>query len=951
MIELIRTLWVNPTLETRIETPKDPGDLDIFYATSIAEACAILGQEDYDVILVDLSVTPEPLVVMADLLAAATMPVIALGMEDQAEVGLAAVRNGAADWLSEPEGATVARSLLLANIRDENEARLRRQETDAGQALEEAWVRTGETRLHSVMRGSMEMDDLCNNIVSFLCDYTDLSEGRFYTIEGAGRARLVACVGPLPADISLDLFSLGDSRLGNAARKRHCMMFGEPTPDGEDEQHYYLIAPCVADDEELVGVIELGSSMQLRIQDRRLLEEIAEPVALTVRAARTHFEKQELLTATQKLAHEMQVQQMELKFAFTELEDENRSLEAANERLRLKVESLSQVSADKAVLDGYGQLFGVGDDAVYHAAVIILSALHESMTPSSDAAKLRLVSEVVRKLPALTEALANEFSAIEVEPVMLCEHLKESYQSNAESRNLTFDFKLSQNVPATIHTDSELLHEILGTLIREALEATDSGAVTVVVELAAPDERPAGIDGEMIVFAIEDNRTSHPTESQLSLELLVAAHRAQAIGGWIDRDLSSEEGETFTLYLPTYAEESLAHIAELPASDDRDKLNANDASVLIWTTDETLSTQFYSKCSEAGYRAVVTANFDDLDVFPVPPQFMLVDAEDPHEVPVVIEALRREPMLRAVPLGSFGIPTLELEARRHGAHLFLRLPLQNDEIDAAFNQLAASAATNFARVLIAERGRLLINRLTPCADMLGLELDAVSSFAEVSEMLAESRYTAMVMHGDLGKNNWIEVRRILADEDPYLPVVVYSGPWIEADESKRLDAFAKSAVVRQAQTPSELLDELMLFLPVSPVPASDDLSFLQGRTILLADDDMRNCFPISRALEGAGATVVMAESVEKALEVVAGLERLDLALIDSIMPGLNGMRTIESLRADKRYAELPIVAMIAHNAPEERTRTLDSGASDYLIKPLETEKVVAMLRIWLTPVD
>ena len=443
MIELIRTLWVNPTLETRIETPKDPGDLDIFYATSIAEACAILGQEDYDVILVDLSVTPEPLVVMADLLAAATMPVIALGMEDQAEVGLAAVRNGAADWLSEPEGATVARSLLLANIRDENEARLRRQETDAGQALEEAWVRTGETRLHSVMRGSMEMDDLCNNIVSFLCDYTDLSEGRFYTIEGAGRARLVACVGPLPADISLDLFSLGDSRLGNAARKRHCMMFGEPTPDGEDEQHYYLIAPCVADDEELVGVIELGSSMQLRIQDRRLLEEIAEPVALTVRAARTHFEKQELLTATQKLAHEMQVQQMELKFAFTELEDENRSLEAANERLRLKVESLSQVSADKACARRLmGKLFGVGDDAVYHAAVIILSALHESMTPSERCRQAPTgFGGSAKASSAQRRRSRTSFRPLRLSRSCFCEHLKESYQSNAE-------------VPATLRSTS-----------------------------------------------------------------------------------------------------------------------------------------------------------------------------------------------------------------------------------------------------------------------------------------------------------------------------------------------------------------------------------------------------------------------------------------------------------------------------------------------------------------
>lgn len=942
-MKLVRTLWVNSMPESKIPPPEDVGDLDIFYATSVEEAGAILGEEAYDILLLDLSTTPDSLMALSQILAVATMPVVALTTEDQSEIGLAAVRNGAADWLTSAEGPLVARSWMLSSTRQESQEQIIQSESETNRLLEETWVKTGEARMHGVLRNDMAIDELCNNIVSFLCDYTMVTEGRFYTVEAAGQARLMAGVGPLPPSVSLDHFSLGDSRLGNAARKRECMMFSEPDEQDESVLRYYLVAPCVSEDDELVGMVELGSTPHQGEQELRLLEEVSAPIAVAVRAARRRHEKEELLAATQKLAHELQVQQMELKFAYSQLEDEVRSLEASNERLRLELQRAEAQPA--AEDDPFGQVFGVGDDLVHESTAVIKHAIAEAFSAPTPEAQLARLEQARNELTDLVEILNTDFSAIEVEPMMLCEHLDETFRPLAEERGLSFDVKLAEEVPAVIHSDSEQLHAILGDLLQRAISSTDEGMVSLVVERALQEEMPDDLAEDVLVFAVEDQRTEHLPEGQLPLSLLCTAQRAVAIGGWLVRDFA-DDGETYSLYVSSSAIESLAPLAELSdgVMDDRQTILAGDDIALIFTADPTQASRILAQCRTQGLKGIVCETDEDLLVLPFPPKCALVDAEDPHELSTRITSLRRNSALRSVPLAAFGIPQHELEARRSGAQIYLRLPLEEEEVQAALTQLREYATEETAAVLVAEGGRSLLTSMMPYADLLGLELDGVTSLAEIAATLEEGDYAAMIMHAELGRGNWFEVRRLIADLNPYLPVIIYTGKRIDEQEARRLEAFAAGAVVRQANTPSELLEDLMLFIPVATISAQEDVSFLEGRTILLADDDMRNTFALGQALEASGAVVRMAESGSKAVQILAETPDIEAALVDSFMPGKDGPDTIREVR---QVSALPILAMLTANASEERQRCADSGANDYLVKPIEIEKLLATLKVLL----
>jgi CheY-like chemotaxis protein len=196
--------------------------------------------------------------------------------------------------------------------------------------------------------------------------------------------------------------------------------------------------------------------------------------------------------------------------------------------------------------------------------------------------------------------------------------------------------------------------------------------------------------------------------------------------------------------------------------------------------------------------------------------------------------------------------------------------------------------------------------------------------------------------------------RSLAD----VPVVVFTGRELSAEEDAQLHAMARSIVVKGVESPERLLNETALFLHrvITDLPAEKQHMLEQlnssdedlvGRTVLLVDDDSRNIFALASVLERRGMKVLTANTGREAIKLIDETPSLAIVLMDIMMPEMDGYQTIENIRDNKAYRRLPIIALTAKAMKGDREKCLEAGASDYLAKPVNTEQLLSALRMWL----
>ena len=191
-----------------------------------------------------------------------------------------------------------------------------------------------------------------------------------------------------------------------------------------------------------------------------------------------------------------------------------------------------------------------------------------------------------------------------------------------------------------------------------------------------------------------------------------------------------------------------------------------------------------------------------------------------------------------------------------------------------------------------------------------------------------------------------------------IPVIVFTGRELSAEEEAQLHAIARSIVVKGVESPERLLDETALFLHrlVSDLPPEKQRMLerlhgsdedLLGRSVLLVDDDARNIFALSSVLERRGMRVLTATTGKEAIEILKAKPEISIALMDIMMPEMDGYETMQEIRRDEKLRRLPIIALTAKAMKGDREKCVSAGASDYLAKPVNTEQLLAALRMWL----
>jgi HAMP domain-containing protein/CheY-like chemotaxis protein/signal transduction histidine kinase len=590
----------------------------------------------------------------------------------------------------------------------------------------------------------------------------------------------------------------------------------------------------------------------------------------------------------------------------------------------------------------------------------------------------------------------------------LVEMVARPFRHEAENRQLSFDVMIDPHLGRSIVTDSKRLQQVLKNLLSNAFKFTEHGGVRLNVSAALGGwsaEHPVLNQSPTVVaFEVSDTGIGIPLEKQkiifeafqqadastsrkyggTGLGLAICRELANLLGGEIHLRSSPGVGSAFTLYLPikyagastpmrmlpegeqTFPSVALQTVPDRPIeqiSDDRLEIEPGDAILLIVEDDPHYARVMVDLARDEGFKVLVAMRgADALDLArQYQPTAVSLDVFLPDMLGwTVLSQLKQNPLTRHIPVQ---IITLD-EDRQHGlargAFSFVTKPATTEGLEDALARIKEYTTRRRKRLLVVEDNP---DEQLSIAELLGhddIEIATASTGGEALAALKSQPSDCVVLDLRLPDMSGFEVlEQIRSDTElSDVPVVVFTGRELSAEEDAKLHTMARSIVVKGVESPERLLDETALFLHrvVTDLPAEKQRMLerlnssdedLVGRTVLLVDDDARNIFALSSVLERRGMRVLTATTGKEAIELIDSTPGLAIVLMDIMMPEMDGYQTIEAIRAKPALRRLPIVALTAKAMKGDREKCLEAGASDYLAKPVNTEQLLSALRMWL----
>jgi CheY-like chemotaxis protein len=326
----------------------------------------------------------------------------------------------------------------------------------------------------------------------------------------------------------------------------------------------------------------------------------------------------------------------------------------------------------------------------------------------------------------------------------------------------------------------------------------------------------------------------------------------------------------------------------------------------------------------------------------------------------VLNHLKQDPETRHIPVQIISVEEERLQGLGHGAFNYLIKPATTDEVKKTLERVVNYAQTRQRRLLIIEDNEIERQSIVELLGSDGVDIATAATGSEAWELLERGRFDCVVLDLRLPDISGFELLERIRRDAQFreMPIVVFTGKDLTEEDELHLVQMAESVVLKGVQSPERLLDETALFLHLVtaelPPPKQEMLERLRqsdealwGKKVLVVDDDVRNIFALTSLLEQHGIRVVSAENGAEAISLLETDPEIDAVLMDIMMPEMDGYETMRRIRQNNRNRLLPILALTAKAMKGDREKCLEAGASDYIAKPVNTEELLALLRIWL----
>ncbi|HJX49224.1 MAG TPA: HAMP domain-containing protein [Gaiellaceae bacterium] len=400
--------------------------------------------------------------------------------------------------------------------------------------------------------------------------------------------------------------------------------------------------------------------------------------------------------------------------------------------------------------------------------------------------------------------------------------------------------------------------------------------------------------------------------------------------------------------------------------DDRDDITVGDRVVLIVEDDATFALTVLIAAREQNFKGLVALRGDVglALAHEYKPDAIVLDMSLPvMNGLTVLDHLKHHADTRHIPVHVFSAADLDGKANalRAGAVAFLQKPLDKEHLTDTFQQISSFIERGVKNLLVVEDDddqRNSIVELVGSGD--DIEVTAVRSSAEALAELHLKRFDCMVLDLKLPDTTGFKLLEQLKTEDRFaaLPVIIYTGQELTRREETRLKRYAETIIVKDARSPERLLDETSLFLhrvearlPQEKRRMLEQLhnveEVFKGKKVLVVDDDVRNVFALTSVLEAHGMEVIFAENGRDGIETLQANPDVDLVLMDIMMPEMDGYQTMVAIREIPLFKELPIISLTAKAMKGDREKSIASGASDYITKPVDTDQLLSLMRVWL----
>jgi HAMP domain-containing protein/signal transduction histidine kinase/DNA-binding response OmpR family regulator len=726
-------------------------------------------------------------------------------------------------------------------------------------------------------------------------------------------------------------------------------------------------------------------------------------------AAELQAQQKELQQTNQELAQkakQLAEQNAEVERKNQEIEQARHALEEKAAELALtskyKSEFLANMSHElrtplNSILILGQQLSQNTEGNLFDKQVEFAKTIHSAGTDL-----LNLISDILdlSKIESGTVSVETEELAF----TNLLDTVERTFRHEADRRNLSFTVELAPRLGRTIVSDSKRLLQVLKNLLSNAFKFTAEGGVSLRVSPASggwsPHHPILNRAAAVVAFEVSDTGIGIASEKQkiifeafqqadagtsrkyggTGLGLAISRELSNLLGGEIRLISATGRGSTFTLYLPEIyvTQKPAAESSAAPAGvvtpvlpspraeevpDDRKDVKPGDPTLLIVDDDPHYARVLLGLARDKGFKGLVASRGST--GLAMARQFLPTAISLDIFLPdmlgwSVLSQLKHDSATRHIPVQICTIEEDRQQGLEHGAFSYVNKVVTTDSLERAFDRLRGFVTPHVKQLLIIEDNEAEGMAIVELIGHDDVQITMARTGIEAMQALRSRSFDAVVLDLRLPDISGFELLTQMQHDAELcdIPVVVFTGKELTEEEENTLRRMAKSIVVKGVQSPERLLDETSLFLHrvVANLPEgkrrmlerlhqSDEL--LAGRNVLVVDDDMRNIFALSSILEQHRMNVLSAGTGREAISMLESSPDVSLVLMDIMMPEMDGYETMRVIRQNPALRRLPMIALTAKAMKGDREKCLEAGASDYIAKPVNTEQLLSLLRVWL----